>query len=75
MHSEHLHQCGLRRAAAAVQAGLGEQLVSEAEGIRLSSSIGLAGTDAIGYDYARLLDASCAALERARANGGDAIAE
>lgn len=64
-----------RRAAAAVQAGLGEQLVSEAEGIRLSSSIGLAGTDAIGYDYARLLDASGAALERARANGGDAIAE
>ncbi|MGX5696690.1 hypothetical protein ACWKWP_10880 [Agromyces soli] len=64
-----------RRAAAAVQAGLGEQLVSEAEGIRLSSSIGLAGTDAVGYDYARLLEASREALGRARESGGDTIAD
>lgn len=64
-----------RRAALAVQAGLGEQMVSETEGIRLSTSIGLAGTDALGYDYDALMDASAAAVERARATGGDAVSE
>lgn len=64
-----------RRAALAVQAGLGEQMVSEAEGIRLSTSIGLAGSDALGYDYDALMEASAAAAERARAAGGDAVSE
>jgi len=64
-----------RRAAIALQAGIGEQTMVEADGLRLSASIGMAGSDAVGYDFDRLLAASGEAAERARQSGGDAIAD
>ncbi|MFK4731233.1 diguanylate cyclase [Agromyces mediolanus] len=64
-----------RRAAIALQAGIGEQTMVEADGLRLSASIGMAGSDAEGYDFDRLVAASGEAVERARESGGDAIAD
>jgi diguanylate cyclase (GGDEF)-like protein len=60
--------------AEAVQAGLREHRIEAAQGIRLSASIGIAGTDRFGYDFDRLMGAAGEAASAARAAGGDAIA-
>lgn len=59
--------------AAAVQAGLRDHRLDAAQGLRLSASIGLAGTDVVGYDFDRLMSAAAEAAAAARANGGDAV--
>ena len=60
--------------AEAVQDGLREHRIEAAQGIRLSASIGVAGTDQFGYDFERLMRAAAEAAMTARATGGDAIA-
>lgn len=59
--------------AEAIQVGLRENRVEAAQGIRLSASIGLAGTDRYGYDFDRLMNAASDAASSAREGGGDAI--
>lgn len=59
--------------AVAVQAGLRGQRLDAAQGLRLSASVGIAGTDTIGYDFDRLMAAARDALAVARAKGGDAV--
>lgn len=59
--------------AEAVQEGLREHRLDAAQGLRLSASIGLAGTDHFGYDFDRLMSAATAAASKARAAGGDAV--
>jgi len=62
-----------RRNGLAIQAGLRERPIEQAEGLRTSASIGLAGTDANGYDFDALVAAATAAANEARERGGDAI--
>jgi GGDEF domain-containing protein len=62
-----------RRNGMAIQAGLRDRPVDQTEGLRISASIGLAGTDAHGYDFDALHAASSIAADRARAEGGDAV--
>ncbi|MGH3703592.1 MAG: GGDEF domain-containing protein [Agromyces sp.] len=60
--------------AALVQSGLREDRLEAAQGLRLSASIGLAGSDLLGYDFDRLMSAATDAAAEARAKGGDAVA-
>ncbi|MDQ2699479.1 MAG: GGDEF domain-containing protein, partial [Actinomycetota bacterium] len=56
-----------------VQEGLRQNPPEAAQGIRLSASIGIAGTDFFGYDFDRLMKAATDAAADARASGGDAL--
>ena len=56
-----------------VQQGLRQNPLEAAQGIRLSASIGIAGTDFFGYDFDRLMRAATDAAADARASGGDAL--
>ncbi len=56
-----------------VQQGLRQNPLEAAQGIRLSASIGIAGTDFFGYDFERLMKAAMDAAADARASGGDAL--
>jgi diguanylate cyclase len=56
-----------------VQQGLRQNPLEAAQGLRLSASIGIAGTDFFGYDFDRLMKAATDAAADARASGGDAL--
>ncbi|GAA1961780.1 GGDEF domain-containing protein [Agromyces allii] len=60
--------------AEAVQRGLREHRIEAAQGLRLSASIGLAGTDRFGYDFDGLMAAARDAAASARAKGGGVVA-
>ncbi|ANJ26248.1 GGDEF domain-containing protein [Agromyces aureus] len=60
--------------AEAIQRGLREHRVEAAQGLRLSASIGIAGTDRFGYDFDRVMAAAAEAATSARANGGGFVA-
>ncbi|KQM82742.1 GGDEF domain-containing protein [Agromyces sp. Leaf222] len=60
--------------AEAVQRGLREHRIDAAQGLRLSASIGLAGTDRFGYDFDALMTAAADAAANARAKGGGVVA-
>lgn len=62
-----------RRNGLAIQSGLRDRAIEQAMGLRISVSIGLAGTDAHGYDYDELVGAATAAAGKARERGGDAV--
>lgn len=62
-----------RRNGLAIQSGLRDRPIEQAMGLRISASIGLAGTDAHGYDYDELVAAAMAAAGKARERGGDAV--
>lgn len=68
---ERLEQAA--ESAEAVQQALRRNRIDAAEGLRLSASIGLAGTDYVGYDYDDLMRAAAEAAGRAHAKGGDAV--
>ena len=59
--------------AEAVQTALRENRIDAAQGLRLSASVGIAGTDRLGYDFDGLMLAAAEAVSSARATGGDAI--
>lgn len=60
--------------AEAVQRGLREHRIEAAQGLRLSASIGIAGTDRFGYDFDALMTAAADAAANARAKGGGVVA-
>ncbi|WP_127792749.1 diguanylate cyclase domain-containing protein [Agromyces sp. LHK192] len=62
-----------RRNALAMQGGLRERPIEGVQGLRMSASIGLAGSDAFGHDYDRLLTAASEAVDQAAASGGDVV--
>jgi GGDEF domain-containing protein len=62
-----------RRNGLAIQNGLRDRVPDQAQGLRISASIGLAGTDAHGYDFDTLFVAATTAAEQARERGGDAV--
>lgn len=62
-----------RANAEEVQAGLRERPLEAAQNLRLSASIGLAGTDFLGYDFDRLMASAAGAAAEAVAQGGDSI--
>lgn len=62
-----------RRNGLAIQSGLRDRPIEQAMNLRISASIGLAGTDAHGYDYDVLVAAATEAAGRAREHGGDAV--
>lgn len=62
-----------RRNGLAIQAGLRDRPIEQALGLRISASIGLAGTDAHGYDFDVLVAAAQGAAGDARDRGGDAV--
>ncbi|MFF2371061.1 GGDEF domain-containing protein [Agromyces sp. NPDC058110] len=59
--------------AEAVQDGLRDHRIEAAQGLRLSASIGIAGTDRFGYDFERLMAAARDAAHSARAKGGGEV--
>jgi GGDEF domain-containing protein len=59
--------------AEAVQAALRENRIDAAQGLRLSASVGIAGTDQFGYEFETLMIAAATAATSARTSGGDAI--
>ncbi|WP_308796917.1 GGDEF domain-containing protein [Agromyces silvae] len=62
-----------RRNGLAIQSGLRDRPIEQAMGLRISASIGLAGTDAHGYGYDALVAAAFDAAATARERGGDAV--
>lgn len=64
---------GARSDAEAVQAALRDHRIDATQGLRLSASVGIVGTDQLGYDFDGLMLAAADAAARARASGGDAI--
>jgi GGDEF domain-containing protein len=67
------HMEEARRNGLAIQSGLRERPFDQASRLRISASVGLAGTDAHGYDYDTLVAAATAAADEAREHGGDAV--
>ncbi|MWB98747.1 diguanylate cyclase domain-containing protein [Agromyces seonyuensis] len=59
--------------ARAIQAGLRDLDEPGEVGVTLTASIGLAGTDAAGYDYDELVAAARRAVTEAQAEGGDEV--
>jgi GGDEF domain-containing protein len=62
-----------RRNGLAIQSGLRDTPLDQTQGLRISVSIGLAGTDAHGYDFDDLYAAATAAADQVRSSGGDAV--
>ena len=60
--------------AEAVQRGLRDHRIEATQGLRLSASIGLAGTDRFGYDFDRLMEAARDSAASAREKGGGVVA-
>ncbi|MDR5701459.1 GGDEF domain-containing protein [Agromyces aerolatus] len=67
------HMEEARRNGVAIQSGLRDRPIEQASGLRISASIGLAGTDAYGYDFDTLIAAAADAAAAARERGGDAV--
>lgn len=59
--------------AEAVQTALRDERIDAAHGLRLSASVGIAGTDRVGYDFDDLMLAAAEAASIARSSGGDTI--
>ncbi|MCK8608266.1 diguanylate cyclase domain-containing protein [Agromyces sp. C10] len=56
-----------------IRTGLRENPIEASVGLRLSASIGLAGTDRFGYEFDRLMREAAQAGAQARALGGDEV--
>ncbi|WP_395243873.1 hypothetical protein ACGGZK_17380 [Agromyces sp. MMS24-K17] len=69
------HLADATDSAEEIRHGLRDERITAADGIRLTASVGIVGSDRHGYDVITLVDAATSAAQSARAAGGDVVVE